>query len=886
MANNNKDYNISNDKKYRRNLGIINSMISQANLSLYGTDKNDDDISNLDNKFHEIVSTQMSSFDHDNDITSFLGKLVSNDSKRSALNDMLDNQFLQLGTGDDYSTVQTFVYDAYRNRLLEQSDLHEVASQLIELSEAILITRDAIISADIVQGRMSRTLKFDNMGEEDNATNIKTVEKVEQKFDLLNKIKNFIIPNTLEYGEYYAYIIPYAKLFDQFMRSKEQNVNGMYSSPYKESTLMESFNEDSVKSTKRHFFGKKEKPVDDEDDFNYFCEKTYEEYNKQNSTKYEKNKNISEESKEDIPFDAFKSDLKNMLENVTVSNDPVPLPVMEEGFNSVEYLKNYMESSVTEDSKEAPKAENLFKQVQSHFSNNQNSSEGLFSTSNKKHKNEFKDIEDCYVKMIEPTKIIPIKIMNKVIGYYYIQDEDITPLSGAISNTLYYSKFDEHRREATVIDAIADRVVKSFDKKFLKDNIKFKETIVECIEFYNLNEKRLKFQFIPAEYIQEFKIDEDVNGNGQSMIKKSLFYAKLYLMLLLFKIMTIITNSNDQKVNYIKVSGIDKNLSNKVQEIARIKQSRQINLTDLFSYTTLINKVGNGTEAYIPVGRSGERPIETEILSGQDVQMNSDLMEMLKNSYILGTGVPAAIVNYLNEADFAKQVEQNNTKFNGRVVNYQLDFNSAITEMYKKILRSSSNLDDTAIDNFEFILQPPKSVMLSTTSEMIGQFQAESDFLTQLFFEDPSQTMDPNVQKNIREFRKLLAKEELPSLNIDEKENLIKQAIMNVKADSKKPNPANGDNGDDDGFLDDDELGMDPDTTQMMAQQPVQSAEPISNGGPIVNEEPPQTNPETGEQETEVNPTPLVTTNTNEPQNENPEENTNNTNGNEETSNS
>ena len=123
--------------------------------------------------------------------------------------------------------------------------------------------------------------------------------------------------------------------------------------------------------------------------------------------------------------------------------------------------------------------------------------------------------------------------------------------------------------------------------------------------------------------------------------------------------MSIILYSNDTKVNYIKQSGIDKNVANKVQEIARIRQSRQINITDLFSYTTLINKVGSGSEMYIPTGRSGERPIETEILSGQDIPLNTELLEMLKNAYILATGVPAAIINYLNEADFAKVIEQN-----------------------------------------------------------------------------------------------------------------------------------------------------------------------------------------------------------------------------------
>ena len=405
--------------------------------------------------------------------------------------------------------------------------------------------------------------------------------------------------------------------------------------------------------------------------------------------------------------------------------------------------------------------------------------------------------------MIDPTRVIPIEIMNTVIGYYYVVADDITPLSGAISNTLYYTKYNENQKENTIIDSIAERVVKSFDKPFLEKNAKFKKEIVECIQYYNLNEKRLKFQFISPEYMQVFKIDEDENGHGQSMIKKSLFYAKLYLMLLLFKIMTIIMNSNDTKVNYVRSSGIDKDIANKVQDIIRLKQSKTINIADLFSYTTLINKVGNGSEIYVPTGRSNERPVETEILSGQDVQLNSDLLEMLKNAYILGTGVPAAIINYLNEADFAKVIEQNNTKFNGRVVNYQLDFNPAITNMYKNLLRWTTTIPDNVISNFSFILQPPKSNVVVAKSEIIGNFQQMSDFITSIVYDDPQQNMeDIDLPRVIRHFKLLLAKDQLTMLNFSHMEELAQKALIEATEEKLKPSANNGDNGDDEGFLD------------------------------------------------------------------------------------
>lgn len=785
---------INNDKSFRRQISNIDNLIGQANLSLYGTDRTSD-VDTLNSKFQQILTDELGDMTNrsEGDITSFLSQVISSDNKSSAADEILNNQFMAM-TGDDYSTMQSFIYDAYRNRLLEQSDLHEVSSQLIELSEAILITRDAIISSDVVEGRMSRSFKFDNLDEDDIEDNTSIVESMEKKFKLLEKIKNFIIPKTLEYGEYYVYVVPYARLFADFQRQKDNNMFG-YSRTFSESTIMESFNNKQYK-----------KGDNKEDNLDMFLESCYDKYTMQNRTRY--TTTSIEESvykAKEIPKEEFKKDIKNIMSNISVCNDSVPLPIMEEGIESIAYMKQQMEQVMTE--ADNIKSDDMFSRVAQ-----TTSAEGILMSSDDKErakKNSFDDIGDCYVKMIEPTKIIPIQIMNTTIGYYYVQDEDITPLSGAVSSTLYFTKFDEHSKQSTIIDALAERVVKSFDKPFLKNNLKFKEAIVDCFNYYNLNEKRLKFQFIPAEFIVPFKIDEDVDGNGTSMIKKSLFYAKLYLMLLLFKIMSIILNSNDQKINYIKQSGIDKNVANKVQEIARIQQSRQINISDLFSYTTLINKVGNGNTVYMPTGRSGERPIETEILAGQDVQLNTDLMESLKNAYILGTGVPAAIVNYMQEADFAKVIEQNNTKFNGRVVNYQLDFNDGITNLYKKIMSWSTNIPTNVIANFSFILQAPKTTSINTKTELINQYQTLADFLVALLYEDPNTSVNAeDLNGEIREFKRLLAKDQLPMIDFDTIGEIKEKAKVRYQEIKLKPDSTNGDNGDDDGF--DEELNNIP----------------------------------------------------------------------------
>lgn len=770
---------IDSDRSFKKQLININNLIGQANLSLYGTDRTSD-VDSLNDKFQSILSNELTGITgkEGNDITSFLSQVVSADNKYRAGEDILNNQFNDL-IGNEYSSMQSFIYDAYRNRLLQQSDLHEVSSQLIELSEAIMITRDAIISADTVEGRLNRSITFENIDDDEIDNYNSIVENMENKFQLLEKIKNFIIPKTLEYGEYYVYIVPYSELFNKFQQQKTRNVtNTGILRRFNESTVLEGFNDT-----------KKENKLTELD---MFLEDCYNKYHIRENGKYSDKKS----SDNRINKDEFKSDLKNIMENIIISTDDIPIPFLEEGLESIEYINNQHNNVVTEDN-------TLFKKV---IKNNK--TDGGVKISKK---GEFDDIGDCYVKMIEPTKIIPIKIMNTILGYYYVQDEDITPLSGAVSSSLYFSRFNEHSRQQTIIDSLAERVVQQFNKPFLKNNLKFKEAIVDCFNYYNLNENRVKMQFIPAEYIVRFKIDEDIDGNGTSMIKKSLFYAKLYLMILLFKIMSIIMYSNDQKINYIKQSGLDKNLANRVQEIARLQQSRQINISDLFSYTTLINKVGNGNAVYMPTGRSGERPIETEILSGQDVQLNNDLLEMLKNAYITGTGVPAAILNYLNEADYAKTVEQNNSKFNARVINYQLDFNPIITDMYKRIMKWSTNIGEEKISNFNFTLTQPRSATANAKAELISQFNTMAEFLTGLLYPDPGQAENPDsLNAEIREFKKLYAREQLPMINFDDIEEMINKAALINKERKLKPDPKNGNDGDDDGLEDDslDDLHM------------------------------------------------------------------------------
>lgn len=760
----------------RRLSGNINVLMDELNTMTYGVQKTDKTNQLLD-EFNKLLRTEVETITKttDGDTTNFITKLFSETNKRIAT-DMKDLE-------DFFSTneeqLESFINEQYKNRLLKQADLHEVASQLAELQEAIIITRDAIISADIVDGHMSRTLTIDNDDmEEDQDDYLPIIEKMEKKFKLQEKIKNFIIPRSLEYGEYFVYVIPYSKLFEDFAKEKS-SLSGKQYSAYAESSSIEGHTlYEFVNGRGKGAYNKLASSITE----SVTSSPYFDDVRDPTNTK-PVNKQVNEE-------------LKVCMEHISINNNPVPIPILEEGVSSMRQLFTVKGPEIIME-KDTKASEFTFKNVMKNidtgikgFTNN--STKGVHGVKHggKSRDTDFSNIKDCYVKLMDPMHLFPIELMDEVIGYYYIQEEDVTPMAGLLTSTMYYNKFDGGDYHNDILMTLAETIVDAFDKKFLEKNEKFKKLIVEALSFYKLNNKRLKFQFIPKEYIIPFKINEDENGHGVSILDNSLFYAKLYLMLLLFKMFAIIQNSNDTKVNYIRQSGIEKNVINKIQEIARKKQQRQLNIPDMFTYTTMINKIGQGSEMYVPVGKSNERGIETEILQGQDVQLNSDLLEMLKKAYITGTGVPDVLMNYFNEADFAKTLELANNRFQGRVVSFQLDYNTQITRLYQQIAKYSTTMPEPVVNSLEFNFVQPKSSNSNITNELLNNHNTLSEFLIQLL-----NTEGSDVPPAILKFKKALAKDRLPMLDWEGLEKIWKSA--QIEGTEEELDPDKGGNGDD-----------------------------------------------------------------------------------------
>ena len=755
MANANVNKNKEEENKVTQDdvkmNNIFQDVYKQISANTYdiNKDNNSKQIEFLNDKINKVINSdleEMRSYGGKNDLTKFLLNTIQSANKLSvtSLNDPKNDDLLEsLFLSKDGSIFSTFE-ERFKNKALLFHDLEIISEQLVELNEAINTTRDDIIAADDLGSEIARSLSFSadaiNTTKYDDL--IEEVKDLEKSHKLPYIIREHIVPKTLKYGEYYVYLIPEQKLFENTQRKKLEKTNG---------AQMESA------------------------EINYLIE----------------NLNLPRsESKDYKPEDIY----TYISENIKINNLDIPLPMLENTslVGGMKDLKDF--NSLNE----------LLKKVDKKKDKDNRSSLG-FSDGVKSFKmDDWGDTKGCYIKLLDPKKVIPIKIMHYTIGYYYIHDAEIevntnhTCIHGnRFGGNLMENIYNKSQNQRSVISSIADAIVKSFNKKYLEDNIEFKELIVNSLMYNDLYKKKLHYQFIPADHICRFSINEDENGNGQSMIYKSLFYAKLYLSLLVFNMITYLTKSQDTLVTYVKTSGIDKNVINKTMNIAKQMKAKQIGIGDLMDYSSIYGKIGTGRDIFIPEGESGERGLSWDVIQGQDVNMQSDLMEQLKEAFINGTGVPSVIMNYINEADFAKTLVMANAKQLRRVMMFQDTLNEQITSMYQKIMVYCSDIEVDDIREFEFKFQRPKTLPNNNLVDTIGYGDQILDFLEKSVFGEYGQGEDLDAQKD--EFRNLMSRRILSIMPWETVDEVLKEVKLNMsKKKLEKATPSNDDMGGDD----------------------------------------------------------------------------------------
>lgn len=618
--------------------------------------------------------------------------------------------------------------DDFRTSFDQMNDILMISKRMTDLQNGLEATRDSILTSDNLTATISRTLSFGadlNDDSNEEKSRISLVETMEKEEKIFAKIRDHITPKTLLYGNMYVYTVPYSVLFERHQYLQEGKIT----------KLGESCGVSG------------DEPV-----------------------------GIPEGILIDVFGEEYSVEDVNTLENLTkniMSN--IHISEMDDG--CIEE-SGVVEAVVT---------------AQEYIL------ESAGSGKNKGNKIEdFSDIKDCHIKILDPRKVIPVKILDKVIGYYYMHSKPNDP-NKTITTSMNLdvlrtagqrtTNARANANEVPFIRNIVNNIIEKFNKPFLKENEEFRDIIVDALLYDENYSKNIQFQFIPKEYITEFKVNEDEEGNGHSMLEPAMFYGKLYVGILSFNSLMIVSKSYDQQVIYVRSSLDDKDVANQIQKTSRAINQNMVNFNDLMSYPTMLTKVGKGKTMFIPVGPTGERGIEFDTIAGQNVSLYTDLTEDLKKSAVDSIGVPSVLSNFINEADFAKTLVMANSKYLARCVIYQQSFNEGITEMYKKILKYKGIFTDEELDSFEFKLVLPETLNSLNFTDLTNNIDQLASFIVKTITgEQASQEEEDNVIKDklytqvVRNYMKMI--------DWDLIDGLYESAILEAKSDIEKSKDA------------------------------------------------------------------------------------------------
>ena len=398
-------------------------------------------------------------------------------------------------------------------------------------------------------------------------------------------------------------------------------------------------------------------------------------------------------------------------------------------------------------------------------------------------------VPGCIIKKLKRENVIPIYIEDLCMGYYYIECEfkeifnskNLNYMNtGGIRNGKLDMNNDINHKEA-MIKTLSSKLSEFIDSKFINANQDLKKEIYMILkhnEAFNNNESvKMKVTYIPVEDMVHMYFKKDQNTNrGISDLDNALLPAKLYTSLYINNTLGVLTRSQDKRVYYVK-QNVDTNISKVLlNTINQIKKSNY-GARELTSIKNLYNLQGSFNDFIIPVGPTGDSPINFEVMQGQDIDTKVDLLEMLEEMAISSTDIPYEFIQSRHMVEFATRLTTANGKFLRKVFKRQAIVERIFSEIITKIYNTEYGENDT----LDMILPPPAYLNILNTNQML---QNVNDLTMHILEMEMADEEDERIKAT---YSKKLKHHYLSTyLDMKSINNIKDQAILEVRQKYKK----------------------------------------------------------------------------------------------------
>lgn len=750
---------------------ILNNRMNDMYRQTYNSARNSrKELNDVSDRVEDNIDAIMN---RNNDIdTPNITRLYS----RAMLNKALSDKKVQKQIEDVFSDegltnnlLGTYLENKNIKDLINEIDT--VLKYMPKLDEALKAKRDALLSSDnfakdFINASVSSMYDEDRIVFTSRINSIKNKYKLAEKFDSATYL-------TMKYGEQFIYHAPYKKALDKLLRDKNKTMS--VAGPGNPGRLHEST-------------------------INIDC-----------STNLELNQPITTEKYQTNLFFNYSGVLEsavtehtNLLEATNVVNEVGSLcenveVLMEDnmpnGLKDIKGSKNKTKLNKTvEDELEFPKD-----------GFDSSARDGFIDTNKANNVHNIKT-PGCVLKTLKPENVIMLYIEDICLGYYYFEFDPTMD-----NNIIYNNQYDSTGYGATMFDRnavknsqdikaqqdktqllkyVASNIASRIDAQFINTNTDLTKEIYAILKYNDLfnsaSTQNIRITFLPDEDVTHIKFEEDPDTHrGVSDILNCLLQAKMYSCIKINDTIASLTRSADRRVYYVKQNAETNIAQTLMNVINQIKRSN-FNLRQIENMNAILNIIGKYNDFVIPVGPSGDAPVQMEVMQGQDVQPQTELLDKLEEECVNTVGIPIELVNARFSTELATQITMSNIKFLRHCILRQ----EKLELFFSRIMSAIYNAEYNEQVYIKCMLPEPLFLSITNLNSIVETIRSNAETIANYEYDDEN---DENNTAKRALFMKHMMRNRLSTyVKEDEIENIKRQVEFEFSKRKTEPGSPQG----------------------------------------------------------------------------------------------
>lgn len=376
--------------------------------------------------------------------------------------------------------------------------------------------------------------------------------------------------------------------------------------------------------------------------------------------------------------------------------------------------------------------------------------EGLINTKTYKDIKKNVNFKGAHIEYLPASRTIAFKLRDTIIGYFYVEDKidpnrnrnNASSIMDKINASVYMKNKANDRAdqvEQVIIRNISEKLIKAVNSKFINDNYDDIEIIYEFVKANEMHRKAKRVVFFHPDDVCEFKRTEG------SIMKNCMFFAKLLILNLLSNVITKVTRGSDRNLHYVK-TGLTTDIEGSVNDTIRAIKQNQIRYSDIGTINEIFNIVGSNVDVFMPMSVDGEKPIETETISGQNVDMNDEFTNYMIRSIIQSFGVPASIIDDMDSVEFAKTLSMSNLDMAKAAYDAQVELNPVITKMFRLLVKYELP-DFEQVDEIQARMNPPSIIVYEMNRDRMSSIDEVAEKVAELLIGPEGETIEDRTKR-------------------------------------------------------------------------------------------------------------------------------------------